>query len=249
MNAKQAMWEGGLITVRAENTRIGRGRSLPMKSGKYIKISVEDHGTGISKEHAKKVFDPYFTTKQSGSGLGLATAFSIVKNHGGYITVRSELGSGTTFDLYLPASEKKLPAKEGKEGGQASASLGKVLVIDNEKMIREVVGEMLEVIGYEAGFAADGEEAVELYRKTMGSERSFDVVIVDLTVPGGMGGKETIKKLKEIDSKVNAIVSSGYSYDPIVANFEQYGFKGAVTKPYRITDLRDALSKALNSRQ
>jgi len=169
-----------------------------------------------------------------------------VKNHGGHISVYSELGSGTTFDIYLPASDKNIIEYEPVETEAATVNKGRVLVMDDEAMIREVAGEMLNLIGYDVEFARDGEEALKCYQAALADKKPFDVAIVDLTVPGGMGGKETIKKLLEIDPAVKAIVSSGYSNDPIMADFRQFGFSGVVVKPYRIAELHEAMNRVLN---
>ncbi|MBM3235800.1 response regulator [Candidatus Poribacteria bacterium] len=253
INADQAMLGGGIIKVRVENVApVGAMRpcqavaehALPIKEGKYVKIEIEDEGIGIPKEHLSKIFDPYFTTKQKGSGLGLATSHSIIKRHDGYIAVESELGVGTTFYIYLPASSKQIfSTKEFEE--RPVLGKGRILVIDDEEAVRNVAGSMLKHIGYEVEFAKDGVEALELYQKAEASGQPYDAVIVDLTIPGGMGGEQVIKKLLEIDPNVKAIVSSGYSTDAIMSNFKQYGFSGVVTKPYRIAELGETLSKVI----
>jgi len=244
INAIQAMPKGGIIKVCAENVTIGAEGSLPLKGGKYVKITIKDQGTGIPKEHIPKVFDPFFTTKQEGNGLGLAVAYFVVKNHDGYITLESELGVGTTFYIYLPASHKELPKEETiKE--EPLMGKGRVLVMDDEEMVREVLDSMLEHIGYEVEFAKDGIEAIEQYKRAKELGRPFDAVIMDLTIPGSMGGKEAIQKLLKIDPKVKAIVSSGYSHDPVMANFKKYGFKGVIAKPYKITTLSEVLHKVI----
>jgi len=200
---------------------------------------------GIAEEHLPKIFDPYFTTKQRGSGLGLATTYSIIKRHEGYIRVESRLGEGTTFYIYLPASEKQLLIQKGLLGRDLGAGFKvgqrRILIMDDEDSIRDAVSQMLRYIGYEVESARDGAEAIELYKRAQGSERPFDAVILDLTIPGGMGGKEAVQKLREIDSQVKAIVSSGYSHDPVMADFKQYGFCGVVVKPYKIEELREVL--------
>ena len=247
INASQAMPGGGIIKVRAENIVVDAEQGLSLKEGRYTKISIEDQGIGIPKEHLQKIFDPYFTSKQEGSGLGLATAYSIVRRHDGCIQVKSELGVGSTFHIYLPASSREvLTEKESGEG--IPAGKGKILLMDDEELVREVVGEMLEVLGYETEFAKDGAEAIELYKKAKESAHPFDAIIVDLTVPCGMGGKETVEKLIEIDPEVKAIISSGYSTDPVMADFRKYGFGAVVAKPYKIKELGEALHKVIMGR-
>jgi len=244
INADHAMPEGGTLVIEAGNENIGEDVMLPLKKGDYVMISIEDHGVGIPKEHLSRIFDPYFTTKQKGSGLGLATAYSIIKRHDGLITVESEPGSGTTFRIYLPASQKKTEPESG-EGEQILAGAGKILVMDDEEMVREVAGEILKRLGYEVEYARNGEEAIERYVQSRTSGRPFDIVIVDLTSPGGMGGKEIAEELLRIDPAVTTIISSGYSNDPIMANYREYGFKGAVSKPYQPGVLSAVIKKAL----
>jgi len=249
INAQQAMPEGGIIKVRAENMTVGAGfKPAPtIEDGKYVKITIEDRGIGIPKEHLPKIFDPYFTTKQKGSGLGLATAYSIIKKHDGFITVESKVGVGTTFYIYLPASQKEILRKE--EGEKLLVGKGKILVMDDEKVVREVAGNMLDILGHEVEFASDGAEAIESYKIARESGQPFDVVILDLTVPGGMGGKEAIRKLLEIDPGVKAIVSSGYSNDPVMAEFRGYGFRGVIAKPYKIKELSEVLYNVINGNE
>jgi PAS domain S-box-containing protein len=242
INANQAMPEGGIIQVAAENLIIDIGHGLPLKPGRYIRISITDQGVGIAEKHFLKVFDPYFTTKQKGSGLGLATTYSIIKNHDGHITVESTLGEGTTFHIYLYASEKAVPEKEGV---RLITGHGKILVMDDEAPLRKIVERMLKNLGYESEFAEDGAEAIEMYKTARKSGKPYDAVILDLTVPGGMGGKEAIKKLLEIDPEVKAIVSSGYSDDPVLSNFQEYGFKGMMPKPFESRSLGKVLHEVL----
>lgn len=246
INAKQAMSEGGVIKVSTENITIGSENFLPLKDGKYINISIEDQGSGIPEEDLQKIFDPYFTTKQGGSGLGLATAYSIIKKHDGHITVESKPGVGTTSYIYLPAYEEKILTmnSEGKVS-ITSSGRGKILVMDDEEIVSSVVGRMLAQCGYEADFAKDGTEAITLYKKAKASDQPFEAVIIDLIIFGGMGGKEAIKKLFEIDPDVKAIVSSGYSSDPVMANFKDYGFKSVLSKPYKMEELCKVLHSVI----
>ncbi|MBU7029832.1 MAG: response regulator [Theionarchaea archaeon] len=241
MNADQAMPDGGIIIVRGENVTIQE--HVTLQKGNYVKISIKDEGAGIPEKYVERIFEPYFTTKQKGSGLGLATCYSIIKNHDGLITAESELGVGTTFYMWLPASQEKREEKEEPE--EVPKGEGKVLLMDDEESILEAAGEVLQYLGYTVVTARDGSEAVEQYRKVLDKE-PFDVVIIDLTIPGGMGGKKTIEKLLEIDPHVKAVVSSGYSNDPIMANYGEYGFCGVVTKPYTIKELSETLHKVLH---
>jgi CheY-like chemotaxis protein len=247
INAAEAMPGGGVITVRAENLTVGRGNTIPLAYGKYIKISIQDQGTGITPEHLKKIFDPYFTTKHKGSGLGLAICYSIIKKHDGHINAESVLGSGTTFSVYLPASSKELARKKDSREEPVRGE-GKILVMDDEVNVRDVTGQILKHLGYDVEFAGDGSEAIDLYRKAEESGNPFDAVIMDLTIPGGMGGKEAIIQLLEIDPDAKAIVSSGYSDNLVMSDFRQYGFKGVVAKPYKIQQLALVLHNVLNDR-
>jgi len=247
INADQAMRKGGEIRIYADNVTVGADKScLPLKDGKYVKISVKDQGGGIQEEHLSKVFDPFFSTKQKGSGLGLAISYSIIKKHEGYITVDSKVGEGTTFHIYLPASEKEIFLVENVKEEGGLSGIGKILFMDDQQNVREIVGDMLIDLGYEVGFAKEGNEAVEIYEKAKASEKPFDALILDLSVPGGLGGDEIIRKLLKIDPQVKAIVSSGYSNDPIMSNYKQYGFSGAIAKPYGIKGLGEILYKVIN---
>jgi PAS domain S-box-containing protein len=246
INADQAMPEGGVISVSCENVTLNAHEIPPLEAGKYVLVKIADRGTGIPKEHLDKVFDPYFTTKQRGSGLGLAVTYSIINNHGGHISLESTLGKGTTFRLYLPATEKKLlPARA--EAETITTGQGRVLVMDDEETIRTTMRDILVRLGYEVAFAEDGAEAIELYTNAMGKRGTpYDAVIMDLTIAGGMGGREAVKKLIEIDPNVKAIVSSGYSKDPVMAEYKQYGFRGVIAKPFRIKDLSEVVHRVIN---
>ena len=245
LNGVHAMPGGGQIHIRAENIVIGYD-GPELKQGKYVKVTITDTGSGIPKEHLPRIFEPYFTTKHTGSGLGLATTYSIIKKHDGHIEVASDIGKGTSFSIFLPAFSgstvlnpfpgEKLSSKKGR---------GRVLLMDDDDMVRTTTSEMLKRIGYEVVGSAEGNETFEKYRTARISGEPFDAVILDLTIPGGMGGKETILKLREFDPGVKAIVSSGYSSDSIMANYLQYGFSGVLTKPYQTKDLSSVLQKVI----
>ncbi len=244
INAMQAMPTGGTLTVRGENLVVQAGSDLPLAPGRYVKISVEDQGGGMPADYLTKIFAPYFTTKQKGSGLGLATAYSIVKNHQGHIAVASKLGAGTVFQVYLPASVKKMLPQPEEDRGLFSGK-GKILVMDDEAMVRQVLDKMLSHLGYGAEFARDGDEALALFTQAQKSGEVFAAVILDLTVPGGLGGKETMERLLKIAPGVRAIVSSGYSEDPIMAEFEKYGFSGMIAKPFKVAELSKILHQVI----
>lgn len=246
INAYQAMPLGGVIRVQAENLdKAANGNPSPTKgTERCVRLSVIDEGHGIAPEHIPKLFDPYFTTKPKGSGLGLATCYSILKNHDGMITVDSQVGSGTAFHVYLPASAEALPPpKEDRPVSVRGNS--SVLVMDDEEMLREFIAELLGLLGYDVHCTADGMETIRAYCKARESGRPFDCVLMDLTIPGGMGGKETIQRLREIDPRIRAIVSSGYSDDPVMADFRKYGFRGVVAKPYNADELNEVLQEVI----
>jgi two-component system, cell cycle sensor histidine kinase and response regulator CckA len=238
LNAVQAMSEGGTVTVSAENV-------IARENGdRYVRFSVVDTGAGISEENQLKIFDPYFTTKQHGSGLGLATCFSIIKKHGGKIRVSSRIGKGSTFTVSLRASLQER-ASESDTRKTLSQGRGPVLVMDDEKMIREVTQALLEELGYTVECAENGSETVDLYLKRKKQGLPFAAVILDLTVPGEFGGRETIKDLLEIDPDVKAIACSGYTNGPAMANYLEYGFSGVLCKPFRLEELSAAMHELL----
>ncbi|MFN2365645.1 MAG: PAS domain S-box protein, partial [Desulfurivibrionaceae bacterium] len=233
VNADQAMPDGGLLNIKAENVRISGADDLPLRSGDYVLIKVEDSGSGISENNLKKIFDPYFSTKEEGHGLGLATSYSIIKKHGGLLTAESEPGVGSVFKIYLPASTKTaLSRSSAKE--KIYPGNGFVLLMDDEEHVRETGRELLEHLGYRVETAADGRQVLEMYREAVKVNAPYDVIILDLTVPGGMGGKETLDRLLELDPGLKVIVSSGYANNPIMANYEEHGFSGVMPKPYKI---------------
>jgi CheY-like chemotaxis protein len=217
-----------------------------LPGGNYVRISIEDQGIGISENHLTRIFDPYFSTKQDGSGLGLATTYSIIKKHGGHIAVCSEIDRGTVFTIYLPASTKPLK-QEGPAMSDDHRGQGRILIMDDQRPILNMAERMLTKMGYAVTCAEDGEAAIRLYREAHGAGEAYDAVILDLTVPGGMGGAETIAELLRIDPHVKAIVSSGYSNDPIMADYQDYGFSGVVQKPYTRDQLAQAVKRVEGS--
>ncbi len=246
INACHAMADGGALRITAANLVLSEHDVPQLKSGKYVHLSFNDQGEGIAKENLLKIFDPYFSSKKTGSGLGLAVAYSIIKKHDGLITVDSKIGKGSTFSIYLPATEKRATAQETVKKISTTAT-GKVLVMDDEEIIREVITKMLQHLGHEVDTAQDGASTIELYFKAKKEGKPFDVVLMDLTIPGGMGGKETIEKIRALDPHIKAVVSSGYANDPIMANFKDYGFIGVVPKPYQIEELGKIISEAVQA--
>ena len=238
LNAAQSMPNGGTVTVRTEKIR-------NRESGdRFLRFSVSDTGTGIAEENLERIFDPYFTTRSGGSGLGLATCHSIIKKHGGKIRVESEEGKGSRFIISLPASERGCLSEAEAQIGDCRGQ-GRVLVMDDEDDVRNIAGGILKELGYTVELAEDGAQAVELYRRRMDEGTPFAAAILDLTIRGGMGGKETIAELLKVDPAVRAIVSSGYSNDAVLANFRDYGFRSVLGKPYRLQELGSVLKKLL----
>jgi PAS domain S-box-containing protein len=246
INADQAMPGGGTITISADNYKhTPYTKPLPLKEGKYIRLSINDQGKGIAQDDLTKVFDPYFTTKKEGSGLGLSIVHSVVRNHDGHISVDSKPGAGSTFTLYLPAYLGKEKLKESEEDKIYKGS-GRILLMDDEEMIRDFGRVLLDHLGYEVEIASDGDEAIKLYQSAIDNKTPFDAVIMDITVPGGMGGKEAIEEILKIDPEAKVIVSSGYTKDPIMSDFKKYGFVGVVPKPYRIEEISQELHHILS---
>jgi two-component system cell cycle sensor histidine kinase/response regulator CckA len=246
INADHAMADGGVMQVVAENTRRTPDDPFPLPAGEYVKVTFRDHGNGIPEHVLPRIFDPYFTTKANGMGLGLATAYSIVKSHDGVITVESSREKGTTFSIYLPASNE-IPAPVQPVEDVIVRGTGKILIMDDEDQIRELAGEALSHLGYEVELAAAGAEAIQRYQAALSERRPFDAVILDLTVPGGLGGRETARRILQIDSDARLIVASGYSTDPIMADHAAYGFKAVVRKPYTVSEMSRTLHEVLRS--
>ncbi len=249
INAKEAMPEGGRLDVAAKSVDIQEKNGLPLQPGKWVRLSFKDRGLGIPGENLSKIFDPYFSTRERGKGMGLTAVYSIMKKHGGYIDVESEAGEGTTVHVYFPVAEeekKEMPNSTNHES--PSGFKGKILLMDDEEIIRDVAGEMLSLMGFEVEFAEHGDEAIEKYKEHLAANgRPYDVVIMDLTIPGGMGGAECIQKLHQLDPNVKALVSSGYSQDPVMSDFKKHGFSGVVDKPYKLNDLRESLERLMTN--
>jgi len=249
LNADQAMPEGGQITISCRNIEAAQGGVAGLGGGIYVRVTVKDDGGGIAEEHLTQIFDPYFSTKErnsnKGSGLGLAIVHSIINKHGGSILVDSRLGEGSTFTMYLPAfmGEKKEKIEVREEGLRNGS--GTILVMDDEEIIRDVVSSMLTQLGYEAESVSDGQEAIERYKANLDTPAKFDAVIMDLTIPGGMGGKETVHKILRMDPAAKVIVSSSYSHDPVLDDFRSLGFCNIVNKPYQLEDLSRVLVSTL----
>lgn len=244
LNADQAMPGGGEIEISCANVVLDSASCHPLPAGAHVRISVSDRGEGIPDEILPRIFDPYFSTKQNGTGLGLATVYSIIRNHDGHIAVHPRQGGGTCFVIHLPAlAGSRLP--EAPRETAVETGRGTILVMDDEQSIRDVAGEMLAYLGYGAEFARDGAEALELYRRAAEAGRPFSAVLMDLTIPGGMGGREAVARLRRMDQAVPAVVSSGYSTDPVMADYRAYGFNGVITKPYRVSELKSVLDRLL----
>lgn len=257
VNAAQAMEEGGVVEVRARNVEVADVREasgsdpgdrpaerLPIPSGEYVRFSVSDSGPGIPAKIRDRVFDPYFTRSENRSGLGLTTAYNVLRRHGGHIRFDTSEGNGTTFYVYLPSAGDG-PEKRARRSVAGGSRTARVLLMDDEEIVLEVASEMLGYLGFEVSTAGSGEEVLELYDAARERGERFDLVMLDLTVPGGMGGEETIRRLRETDPSVRAIVSSGYSNNPVMSEYRSYGFNGVVAKPYRIEQLQAVIDRVL----
>ncbi|MCK5161069.1 MAG: response regulator [Candidatus Aureabacteria bacterium] len=247
INAEQAMPAGGKILIKIKNAVVKKDRILPLKAGKYVVISIKDNGVGISKQNLRKIFNPYFTTKENGRGLGLAVSYSVVLNHAGVITVDSKVRKGTTFCIYLPADESG-KVKEAPRRKKVYPVKCRILFMDDEEIVRKIAGEMLGYIGCKADLVKNGKEAVLKYKAALKSKNPYNLAILDLTVSKGMGGKETVKELKKIDPDVKAVITSGYSYDPALVHYRKMGFLAAIKKPFSIEDLNKVLLRVLKKK-
>jgi CheY-like chemotaxis protein len=246
LNASQAMPNGGKVEVVGSNVA---DPPRPLAAGDYVRIDVIDHGVGIAEDHRAQIFDPYFTTKEEGRGLGLASAYAIVKKHDGLLTVRSEQGKGTTFSIFLPRTLSDTAARAVlRQDGPLRFDDCRVLLMDDDRAVRRTAGAMLERVGCVVTHAQHGAEALSLYEDAFDAGTPFDVVVMDLTVPGGMGGQDAVARLRALDPEALAIVYSGYSTDPVLANFRDYGFDGRLSKPFRIKELASVLADVLGQR-
>ncbi|NLE02863.1 MAG: PAS domain S-box protein [Fibrobacter sp.] len=247
INADQAMPNGGIITVKAENIILDDTRNLPLKSGNFVKVSIVDEGDGIPPENLQRIFDPYFTTKKEGNGLGLSSAFTIIQKHGGHISVNSHQGKGSVFSIFLPA----LMTSESSDGNTGINELqrgkGKILVLDDEEVIRKSADRLLSHLGYKVYIAHEGAVALDLYKAAMNNDAPFDVLILDLTIPGGKGASDIIDDILTLNSNAKVIVSSGYSNDEVMVNFKSYGFSAAISKPYNVEDLSRLLQDLIST--
>ncbi|MCD4701861.1 MAG: PAS domain S-box protein [Candidatus Aegiribacteria sp.] len=246
INADQSMLDGGVVEINARNTEIDCDTSMQLNPGKYVKIEICDSGTGISEDHISNIFDPFYSTKKKGSGLGLTTAFSIIKKHDGNIIAKSRYGIGTAIIIHLPASTDKVIGNIDKKD-YSETHEGRILIMDDKDIVRTTISSMLEHLGYDIESARNGDEAIEKYRRARQNGEPFKLVILDLTVPGGKGGRETIEELRKIDPDIKAIVSSGYSTDPVMAHYKEYGFMGVIMKPYTLRKIESSIREILES--
>jgi signal transduction histidine kinase/ActR/RegA family two-component response regulator len=244
INAVQAMPEGGTITLRARLVALGANERSPLAAGRYVQVTVQDQGTGIPPLHITKIFDPYFSTKSAGRGLGLAMCYSVMAKHGGHICAESRPGAGATFILHFPAADAAAVAPE--PGLPAlTPGHGRILIMDDEPSVSKALARMLAHLGYQAESVEDGQAALDAYRRAMATGKPYAAVIMDLTIPGGMGGKDTMRKLSALDPQARAIVSSGYSNDPIMSEYASHGFSGVLTKPYSMEEVSAALHRVI----
>ena len=245
INADQAMPNGGILQIKAKNIKIQENDPLNLKPGDYVHIILQDSGIGIPQDQLNSIFDPYYSTKQKGSGLGLATSYSIIKRHNGTITVESEFGQGTAFNIYLPASE--LEEKENKiiESNFRTDAVS-ILFMDDEPTVQETASMMCNHLGHSVILTNDGQETLEKLDESLKLDSPFDIAFLDLTVPGGIGGVETVKLLRGKGHKIPCVATSGYSNDPVSSEFKSYGFSYFLPKPFTLDNLQEAIDKALD---
>ena len=246
INADQAMPQGGLLEIGAKNLIAGQtDEDIPIEAERCVKVWVRDEGIGIPDDYIDRIFDPYFTTKQRGSGLGLATSYSVIKNHDGLLTVESQFAVGTTFYFYLPASQTSSSGQPVIPEAELQPGQGRLLVMDDEEPVLRLAQQMLQHLGYQVVTACHGEEALARFLEAKERQEPFDAIILDLTIPGGMGGQETAAFIIDLDTTARVVASSGYSNDPIMSDFTKYGFKAVLTKPYNLQEMDQALARVL----
>ena len=248
INANQASPNGGHLYITITNVFVENKSILNLKPGNYLKIIVQDEGSGIPKKYIENIFDPYFTTKETGNGLGLATTYSIIKKHKGHLAVESEFGKGTKFTIYLPASKNaiKIDTESGIITNRKNISAN-VLIMDDEIAIQKIASKMLKRLGYQADCVSDGNEAISKYKESIAQNNPFDLIVMDLTIPGGMGGKEAVKHILDINPDAKVIVSSGYTSGGLLSNYKSFGFVDMIDKPYSLAKLKDVLYRVLNN--
>ncbi len=247
LNAVQAMPEGGVINVSADNIVLKKNNPYSLDPGHYIRIGIADQGHGIEPENLPRIFDPFFTTRESSSGMGSTTAWSIVKHHGGHIAVESKPGAGSLFEIYLPSSTNPAEIGQGEPRDAVPSNL-RILVMDDDRIACDIAGHILRHLGHRAEFAVDGEEAVKVFSAARENGSPFDMVILDLTTQGTMGGKQAVVEIRKVDPAVKALVASGYSNDPVLADCRHYGFDGIVAKPFNVDGLRQSMALVYISR-
>lgn len=247
INANQAMPDGGTITVSANNIELPKNNTHALQAGFYVQITVEDTGTGMTPEDLSRIFDPYFTNKTDGQGLGLTIAHSVIQKHHGQISVTSQPNQGSCFTFFLPATGKQPQThiEKSDKKDQTPAVKGRVLIMDDEELVFLVLKRAIEHMGCTCTITQNGNDAIKAYQEALHASEPYDVVIMDLTIPGGMGGKEAVQEIKKIHSEAKVIVSSGYSQDPIMANYEDYGFDARLVKPLDLTEVLRVLQDLL----
>jgi CheY-like chemotaxis protein len=242
LNADQAMPQGGIVNITCRNITLDDDSGMLLPAGHYVKIDVADEGIGIPVEMQDKIFDPFFTTKQRGSGLGLASVFSIIRGHEGHVTVSSKAGVGSIFSVYLAAVPDAKPVNESHVDKHHTVSQMKILVMDDERIIAMVLTDLLEGLGHKVGAFGDGKSALAAWKYAEEINEPYDMGIFDLTVPGGMGGDETLKNIHILKPEFMAIATSGYATDPIMTNYSDYGFVGRLAKPYRLDEMVEIIN-------
>ncbi len=252
MNARQAMTRSGELSISIKNSNVLKDNLLTIARDRYLKISITDNGSGMHQKDLERIFDPYFTTREGGSGMGLSICYSIIKKHEGHIFVSSQVGAGTTITIYLPAIAavtKKETSMTQEKSNTSCENQKRILVMDDEDHIRLLLKKMLEKFGYHVDLAKDGEDAVRTYKTMSEQNCAPHLVIMDLTIPGGMGGKEASKAILEFDPDAGIVTSSGYSTDPVMANFTDFGLKGIIPKPYRMEELKNAIDNFFSGKE